>query len=182
LRYRPLRGGQETVVHARASGAVVWAGDESGFYYLIQNDQWRPYQLRWHALGSNPGADPVLYEESNPGFFLSLDESADGAFLFLSAGDHQTQGQWVLPLSGGPEGELRCLVAPVPGREVEADHAHGRFWLRSNHEDPDFGVYTVPTTGPWDESDWQPLLPPARGRYLLGFALFEGFWARLERL
>jgi oligopeptidase B len=170
------------VIHARASGAVVWAGDESGFYYLIQNDQWRPYQLRWHALGSNPGVDPVLYEESNPGFFLSLDESADGAFLFLSAGDHQTQGQWVLPLSGGPEGELRCLVAPVPGREVEADHAHGRFWLRSNHEDPDFGVYTVPTTGPWDESDWQPLLPPARGRYLLGFALFEGFWARLERL
>src|SRR5210317_849209 len=73
LRYRPLRGGQERVVHARASGAVVWAGDESGFYYLIQNDQWRPYQLRWHALGSNPGVDPVLYEESNPGFFLSLD-------------------------------------------------------------------------------------------------------------
>lgn len=181
LRYRPLRGGRETVVHDRASGGVVWAGDESGFYYLIQNDQWRPYQLRWHALGSDPGADPLLYEESNPGFFLSLDESADGAFLFLAAGDHQTQGQWVLPLAGAPEGALQCLVEPVPGREVEADHAHGRFWLRSNHEDPDFGVYTVPTAGPWEAAHWQPVLPPEPGRYLLGFVLFEGFWARLER-
>ena len=182
LRYRPLRGGSEAVVHERAAGGVVWAGDESGFFYLIQNDQWRPYQLRWHVLGSDPALDQVLYEESNPGFFLSLDESADGAFLFLAAGDHQTQGQWVLPLASAPEEPLRCLVEPMRGREVEVDHAHGRFWLRSNHEDPDFGVYTVPTEGPWGESNWQPLLPPAPGRYLLGFVLFEGFWARLERL
>ena len=78
--------------HDRAAGGVVWAGDESGFFYLIQNDQWRPYQLRWHVLGSDPALDQVLYEESNPGFFLSLDESADGAFLFLAAGDHQNPG------------------------------------------------------------------------------------------
>ena len=85
-------------------------------------------------------------------------------------------------LASAPEEPLRCLVEPMRGREVEVDHAHGRFWLRSNHEDPDFGVYTVPTEGPWGESNWQPLLPPAPGRYLLGFVLFEGFWARLERL
>ncbi len=182
LAFRPLAGGQEEWVTDQSNGDVVWAQDESGFFYLVQNDQWRPFQLRWHRRGTDPVADPVLYEERDPGFFLSLSESVDGAFVLLTAGDHQTQGVWVLSLAGPPETPLRCLVPPLAGREVDVDHAHGHFWLRSNHEHPNFGLYRLASAGPWEDAPWVTLQAPQDAVYLVGVTLFATFWARLERL
>ena len=44
-------------------GSPVWAADDSAFFYVVVDDQWRPYQVRRHVLGEPVESDAVVYEE-----------------------------------------------------------------------------------------------------------------------
>ena len=64
-----------------AHGDVVWAADGETVFYTVIDENHRPYQVRRHRVGSAAGADPVVYEESDSGFFVDLDKSESGRFV-----------------------------------------------------------------------------------------------------
>ena len=53
------------------SGNPVWSADDGSFFYARYVDEnWRPYQVRRHVLGTPVEDDAVVYEEHDPGFFV----------------------------------------------------------------------------------------------------------------
>ena len=55
--------------------APVWAADSSHFFYLELSDNWRPYRVRLHRLGTPRADDPIVYEEQDESFFVHLAET-----------------------------------------------------------------------------------------------------------
>ena len=66
------------------AGGVVWAADDMRFFYVVLDENWRPYQVRLHTLGEPVESDSVIYAESDPGFFV-------GAVAHLVGGVRRSQ-------------------------------------------------------------------------------------------
>ena len=160
-------------------GAPVWTGDGRAFLYLVLNENWRPYQVRLHRLGTDPADDPVLYTEADESFFVGVGETQDRAFLILSSGDHVTSECWVLP-ANDPLAEPVLVSARRGGHEYDVDHAHGRFWIRTNDRHQNFRIVSAPDSAP-DEANWREEIAPDDHDYLLDHTCFKDHLVVHER-
>ncbi|WP_446831967.1 S9 family peptidase [Candidatus Foliamicus sp.] len=160
-------------------GSPVWAADDSALLYVVVDRNWRPYQVRRHVLGQPVASDTVVYEESDPGFFLNVSRSASRSYVLVHSADNVTSEAYVLPAD--ESGALPRLVAPRrPGHEYRVDHQQGRFVIRSNNRHKNFRILSAPEDDP-SEANWEPLLEGSDELYIRGFDVFDDFIAVVER-
>ncbi len=65
-------------------GAVVWSADCKSFFYVKLDDNHRPMQVWRHRLGTPQADDILVYEESDPGWFIHVQKSSSGRFFASS--------------------------------------------------------------------------------------------------
>ena len=162
-------------------GDVVWAADGGTVFYTVIDENHRPYQVRRHLVGSDPGADPVVYEESDPGFFVGIDKTESGRFVAISTHDHTTSE---VRLIGTDEPQAApCLVAARErGVEYGVTHRGDRLFILTNADGAtDFKIVTAPGDAP-ERTAWQDWLPHEAGTYVRAQLLFAGHHVRLERV
>ncbi len=160
-------------------GSAVWAADGKSFAYLVLNENWRPFEVRLHRLGTDPETDLVLYTEADESFFVGVGETQDQAYLVISAGDHVTSEVRVVP-AADPLAPLELVSARQSGHEYDVDHAHGRFWIRTNDRHQNFRLVSAPATTP-QPAHWQEEIPPSDHDYLLDHTCFRDYMAVTER-
>lgn len=160
-------------------GEPVWCAGGDAFLYLVLNDNWRPFEVRLHRLGTDPAADAVLYTEQDESFFVGVGETQDRAFLVIASGDHVTSEVRVLP-AALPETEPLLISARRTGHEYDVDHAHGRFWIRSNDTHENFRIVSAPDDAP-GEAHWREEIAPNEHDYLLDHTCFRDHLVIHER-
>jgi prolyl oligopeptidase len=118
--------------------SVAWLADGSGFYYtrLPPDDRYNQ-RVRFHRLGDDPAADPVLFGEGHPPTELyDLSLSSDGRQLLIDV--HQGWAKAVLFVRD-EDGTERST-----GEEREAIFrgkvAGGRLFVLTNWEAPNWRV------------------------------------------
>ena len=164
-----------------AYGDVIWAADGETVFYTVIDESHRPYQVRRHRVGSDPGADPVVYEESDPGFFLRIGEAESRRFVMISAHDHTTSEVRLIE-SVAPESAPRLVAARERGIEYDvALHGDRLFILTNADGATDFKIMTAPLEAPGRET-WRDWLPHEAGTYVRAQLLFAGHHVRLERV
>ena len=161
-------------------GAPVWTADDSAFFYTVVDENWRPWQVRLHRLGEPVAADAVVYEESDPGFFVDIGPSASRRYVVIDTSDHVTSETWLIP-ANRPDAHPKVVVPRREGHEYRVDHQGDRFVIRTNDAHPNTRIVTAPDDNP-TESAWKPLLEGTDELYILGFALFQDFVAVHERV
>ena len=163
-------------------GDPVWTPSGTAFFYTVVNEQWRPFEVRLHRLGTPLSEDVVVYTETDDAFFVSIDESADRRLLLIAAGDHVTSETRFLELDGVDGGglELRLVAPRRSGHEYDVDHGGGRLWVLSNDVHENFRLCTAALATP-GEAQWEEVIAPSDGVYLTGFQVFETFTAVTER-
>lgn len=162
-------------------GEVVWAKDNATLIYAeLMAERWRPYRIRAHKLGTPVADDPVLYEEPDLGFFAGVGITHSRDFIVIGSGDNVTTEVRVVP-AADPLAAPTLLAARQPGHEYYADHADGRFFIRTNDEVADFRIVTAPEDAPAREN-WQELIGATPGQYLQGLTAFKDFIVVEERL
>ncbi|HBP15869.1 MAG TPA: S9 family peptidase, partial [Gammaproteobacteria bacterium] len=165
---RDLHTGQ--LLNERIANTIdspVWATDNRTLFYLITNDQWRPYQARRHVVGESVDDDVVIYEESDPGFFVGLERTTSGEYIGVSTSDHVTSELRFLS-ADEPLGPLQLVVPRREGHQYWLDHQGERFVIRTNDRHKNFRLVTAPVDDP-KEASWTVLIEPSHDRYLLGF-------------
>ena len=117
----------------------LWLPDNRTVLYLELNEQWRPFRLRAHRLGSDPGEDTILYEEEDSSFFVDVDMTQSRAFVVISTGDHITSEIRFIPtdllvslISKRREIQLTLISERVSEREMEIDHHGNHLYIRTN--------------------------------------------------
>lgn len=169
----------ETIESADGEGAV-WDASGAGFFYVERDDNQRPVRVKYHQLGSAPSGDPVIYEESDPGFFVGIEKSQSGDYVFVGSGSQTTMEHWFIPA-------LAPLTAPTliaereNGVEYDVDHHGGNFIIRTNADGAvDFKIVTAPIASP-GRASWADWIAHEAGRYIAGFIPFKDHFVRFER-
>ena len=161
-------------------GSPVWAADDASFFYVVVDDQWRPYQVRRHVLGEPVAADAVVYEERDAGFFVTLDRTASRDYVVIGTGDHVTSESYLIP-AAAPAEPPRLVAARREGHEYAVDHQGDRFIIKTNDVHKNGRLVQAPEDDP-SEAAWQTLIPASDERYLQYFHVFADFVAVKERV
>lgn len=158
--------------------SFVWANDSWTFYYVRKHPvTLLPYQVWRHAIGTPASQDKLIYEEKDDTYYVSLHKTTSKHYV-------------VIHLASATTSEVRLLDAEMadaepfvflPRRrdhEYSLDHYQHRFYLRSNRNGKNFGLYR---TRMRDEQQWEELIPPRDNIMLEGFTLFTDWLVVEER-
>ena len=161
-------------------GSAVWAADDESFFYTLVDENWRPWQVRRHVAGQAVDRDSVVYEETDPGFFVGLSLTTSREYVIIATGDHVTSEVRLIPAAD--PGAAPSLVSPRRnGHEYSVDHQGDRFVIRTNDTHKNTRLATAPADAA-DESSWQPLVDASDSHYIRAFKSFRDFIAVEERI
>ncbi|MDE0389415.1 MAG: S9 family peptidase [Rhodospirillales bacterium] len=164
-----------------AHGEAIWAADGETVFYTVLDENHRPYQVRRHRIGSAAEADPVVYEETDPGFFLRIGESESRRFVLISAHDHTTSEVHLIE-SAAPESAPRLVAARERGIEYDVALRGDHVYILTNADGAtDFKIMTASLEVP-ERAAWRDWLPHEAGTYVRAQLLFAGHHVRLERV
>lgn len=141
---------------------VSWAKD--GFYYTAHpapgsvppGDEQYHARVRFHRLGTDPSADPIVFGDGLPKEMrLSVESDANGRWVVFSAGTGWTRNDlYLLAQESGSDGP-HAVIEGADG-QTEATLAGGRLWLRTNVGSPN---YRIDVADPQTPDRWRTVVP-----------------------
>ena len=182
VKIRDLESGQDLADSLPgASGSVAWAADSETLFYTVLDENHRPYRIMRHRVGDAVANDIMVYEETDPGFFLGLGKSQSGRFIEISAYDHTTSEVHLLD-ARNPAGDLRVVAPRDTGVEYQITHIGDSLFINTNANGAvDFKIVEAPLDHPGREN-WKDLVPHEHGRLIRSLLEFENHLVRLERI
>ena len=131
LKFRDLDSGtdHDDVIEGVYYGSA-WALDNRTFFYVRPDEAMRPWQVWCHILGTDAGADRLIYQEDDERFFVSLELSRSQQKIVIAA-DSKTSSEvhWLDAAQPvGPDIGPAVLIERRPEVEYHAEHA-GDHWL-----------------------------------------------------
>jgi oligopeptidase B len=181
IRIRDLATGHDLEDEVpNSAGSVVWAADSASFYYVELDENHRPIRVRLHRLGEPSSADALVYQESDPGFFVHVGSTQSDAFVVIDSSDHETSEVYLIDRSA--PGSAPRLVAPrEPKVQYDVEHHGDQLLIRTNADGAeDFKLCTAPLATPGREH-WSDLVPHRSGIMILSHVPLARYHIRLER-
>ncbi|NIG87992.1 prolyl oligopeptidase family serine peptidase [Serratia symbiotica] len=160
------------------SGSFEWANDSSSVYYVRKHAKTLlPYQVYRHVVGTDPQQDELIYEERDDTFYVGLGKTTSERFILIHL--NSTTTSEVLLLDADRADSTPCVFVPRrKEREYAIDHYQQHFYIRSNKDGKNFGLYQSAQA---DEVQWQTLITPRTEVMLEGFSLFRDWLVVEER-
>ena len=158
---------------------VAWAADSRTFFYTASDATVRTYRVLRHTLGWPVAADPIVFQEDDPRFEVSLRLSKSRRFVLIESAS-TTSSEWWIVDAAAPLAPARVFQPRTAGLRYWVEHAAGRFFIRTNRGAPDFAMVATDAerTG---IADWRAVVPPRRGVLIEGFDVFDGYLVLAER-
>jgi len=180
IRVRDLSTGTDLIDRiGNARGDFEWSADSRTLFYTVLDDEHRPRWIYRHSLGEETTLDDLVFEETDPGFFVGVDKTESDRFVLIDSHDHTTSEVRYIP-ADKPDAEPVVFAART--RDVEyAVSDHGDRWLiltnRGGAED--FRICETPLerTAP---QHWRDLVAHRPGCLIGGMLVFRDWLVRQE--
>ncbi len=159
-------------------GEFVWGADSASIYWVSRDENARPAAVHLRRLGT--GQDELVYAETDPGFFVGVQKSQSGRFIFITCNDHTTTEWRYIPAD--TKTPQPVVIAPRDrGVEYSVVEFDGRFWITTNANGAlDYSVMSAPFDAPGREN-WRVEIPYRPGVLIVEVEPFSEYFARLER-
>ncbi|MGA6554242.1 oligopeptidase B [Escherichia coli] len=158
--------------------SFVWANDSWTFYYVRKHPvMLLPYQVWRHAIGTPASQDKLIYEEKDDTYYVSLHKTTSKHYVVIHLASATTSEVRLLDAEMA-DAEPFVFLPRRKDHEYSLDHYQHRFYLRSNRNGKNFGLYR---TRMRDEQQWEELIPPRENIMLEGFTLFTDWLVVEER-
>ena len=159
-------------------GDFVWGEDSKSLFWVARDENARPVSVFCRRLG--PGTDELVYREADPGFFIGVQKSQSGRFIFVTANDHTTT-EWRYLRTDSEDHALTLIAEREAGVDYAVVDFDDRFWIRTNRNGAvDFALVSAPHDTP-DEENWRIEIPHRPGVLILDVEPFADFIVRMER-
>ncbi|MFS7247049.1 S9 family peptidase [Rahnella inusitata] len=160
------------------SGSSEWANDSQTLYYVRKHKKTLlPYQVYRHVVGTDPKTDKLVYEEKDDTFYVGLDKTTSEKYILIHL-DSTTTSEILLLDADDPQAKPQVFLSRRKDHEYALDHYLGKFYIRSNKDGKNFGLYKSDNG---EESGWQALIAPRVEVMLEGFSLFRDWLVVEER-
>ena len=180
LAVKDLRTGTIGPERIAKVSSMAWAADNRTLFYVTDDAAKRPYRLYRHAVGNDPAADALLYEEKDERFTLDLSRSRSGAYVFVVAGSHTSSEIRFVP-AAEPASALTMIAPREKDREYDVDHRGDLFYIRVNDRGRNFRLVTAPVSDP-RTANWKEIVPHRDDVMLEGHDLFANYLVLYERV
>ncbi|WP_312691644.1 oligopeptidase B [Kosakonia sp.] len=179
LRFRDLETGNwYPEVLENVSPEFVWVNDSETLYYVRKHDTTLlPYQVWRHTIGTPPQQDELVYEEQDDTFYVGLSKTTSQHYITIHLASATTSEVLLLDAELPDAQPLRFLPRRKD-HEYSLDHFQHTFYLRSNRDGKNFGLYRTKVR---DERRWEVLIPAREQVMLEGFTLFTDWLVVEER-
>ncbi|GJD42995.1 Dipeptidyl aminopeptidase BI [Methylobacterium cerastii] len=180
IRVRDLATGTDAADRVEAtSGEAVWSADGAGFWYVAVDANHRPARVMYHRLGAEQADDATVYVERDSGFFVHIGATQSGAYLTITASDHETSEVHLLDRAA-PDGRLRVVQPREPLLIYSVEHRGADLYILTNADGAeDFKVVTTPVAEP-GRGHWADLVPHRAGTMIRHLHLLADHLVRLE--
>mmetsp|Transcript_42157 Transcript_42157/g.106366 ORF Transcript_42157/g.106366 Transcript_42157/m.106366 type:complete len:676 (-) Transcript_42157:315-2342(-) len=139
--------------------AFEWSADASVLFYSVTDpEHGRPFQVYAHRVGTNLG-DLLVYEESDPKFFVDVSSTKDRKYIVISSNSKRTGEVHVIP-SDQPLTPPRLIRKREHGLRYFVEHNGEEFLLitnRANNEE--FQMEALPVKDAFTTARWRTLIP-----------------------
>lgn len=160
------------------SGSSEWANDSQTLYYVRKHKKTLlPYQVYRHVVGTDPKTDTLVYEEKDDTFYVGLDKTTSEKYILIHL-DSTTTSEILLLDADDPQAKPQVFLSRRKDHEYALDHYLGHFYIRSNKDGKNFGLYK---SADGVEANWQTLIAPRIEVMLEGFSLFSDWLVVEER-
>lgn len=182
LRVKDIATGQiapDVVENIQAN--LVWADDNRTIFYLEKDPvTLLSKRVKAHVLGTPASADVLIYEETDPAFYMRLIRTRSEKYICIV-------------LESTVSNEARCAPAAHPDAfailaprrrdfRYEADHLDGRWVIRTNWDAPNYRLMAMSDETVWgDRSRWRDLVAVKPDVFIADMTLFHGVLAIEER-
>ncbi|MHB2055157.1 MULTISPECIES: prolyl oligopeptidase family serine peptidase [Pantoea] len=179
IRFRNLNSGSwYPEVLRDASSSVAWANDSRTLYYVRKHPKTLlAYQVWRHELGHPQSEDQLVYEEQDESFHLSVHKTTSEHFILIALFS-TTTSEILLIDAEYPDAQPQVFCPRRRDHEYSIDHYDHQFFIRSNRDGKNFGLYR----SAWLAEDrWQTLIPPRDHVVMEDFQLFRNWLVVEER-
>ncbi len=182
LRIKDLTTGEwlaDTIGNVEA--ALAWADDNRTLLYVEKDPvTLLGRRVRRHVLGTDSSEDPLVYEEPDEAFDLTVARSKSEQLLLIGA-ESTTSSEWRYASAADPAFEFRVFAPREPDHEYQLDHLDGSFIVRTNWQAQNFRIVRAPMHASQDRSRWRDIVPHDPEVFLNAFEIFRDFIAVSER-
>jgi len=156
----------------------VWINDSETLYYVRKHAKTLlPYQVWRHTIGTPACQDELVYEEKDETFYVSLHKTTSQHYVIIYLAS-ATTSECLLLDAELPDAQPIMFLPRRKDHEYNLDHYQHTFYLRSNREGKNFGLYRTKVR---NDKQWEVLIPPRDHIMLEGFTLFTDWLVVEER-
>jgi oligopeptidase B len=182
LRFKDLASGSQLVdTIENVEAAIAWADDNRTVLYVEKDPvTLLGRRVRRHTLGADPAKDPIVYEEQDEAFDLTVARSKSEQLLLIGA-ESTTSSEWRYASVADPTFRFGIFAARCADHEYQLDHLDDTFVVRTNWQAQNFRIVRVPASSASDRATWRDVVPHDPDVFLHAFEIFRDFIAVSER-
>lgn len=163
------------------SGDVAWANDNRTFFYVEKDPTTLlAFRVKRHRLGTDPASDPVVYEETDRTFSVSVDKTRSERWILVTSRSTLSTEVRLLP-ADQPEAAWRVFLPRERDHEYQVEDLGDRFFVRTNWKAPNFRLMEVAGDRTADRAAWHEVVPHREQAFVHSFLVFRDFLAIAER-
>lgn len=149
------------------SGDIVWAGDNKTLFYIKNNSNTiLPYQVNSYQYDIDK--NKKIYQEKDNEFFLSLSKSRSKKYIFIIINSTETS-EYRLINANNLNKPIKIFLPRKKKHEYVLNHFQNFFYIKSNYESNQFGLYRTKLI----DDIWENIVKPKKNVYLEEFKLFN---------
>lgn len=148
---------------------IEWTNDSKAFYYLKLDESLRPYQC--YRFSVETEESELIYEESDPEYFLGLSSSKNEHFIFIEAHGSISSEIHFLEAKDAKSKPV-CFAKRQNSVEYYLGHHRDSWVILSNHELQNFALYTCPEKS-FSRDSWTSILDSSEHKYISDFEVFD---------
>ena len=171
----------ETLAHAigNCTGDFAWSPCSRFLFWTYRDDNGRP--ARVYRRPARGGADALVYDEPDDGFFLGVGVSESRDFILIHGGNHSQSEYHLIPASN-PTAAPLVFHGREPDLLYTPTHWGGRWYVLTNADGAvDFKIM-VCEPGATSRPHWRELVPHESGRFIIDIDAKRDFLVRAERV
>ncbi len=158
-------------------GEIAFAPDGRHLYYTGRGDKGWPDSV-WRR-DMQTGVSVKIYDQDDPGLFVSLKTTASGGFVVIRLFNGATTECLLIP-GDDPTAKPIVVEPRTEGLDYDVDHWNGALLILTDADGAtDFKVMTAPVDKP-GRAHWRPLTPHVPGRFIAALHPFKDRLVREE--
>ncbi|MGI9356375.1 MAG: S9 family peptidase [Rhizobiaceae bacterium] len=177
MRIRDVASGADSEDLTRDVGSFEWCADSANFVYVKVDENHRPNKV----FAVLPGKESeLIFEETDPRFYVHLGKSLDGKWLQLHTGQNDEDEVRLLPASD-PLADTILISRRRPGHEYSVDMHGDRLFITTNKDGAqNFKMMVADVSAP-SEENWKELIGHRDDVLLDHSIVFKDWLVRQER-